>query len=94
MSFFYRLVELGGDTTLQELKPPPPGKTTILHCILYEPASGLSTLLSLLLFPPSLLGSRSIKSENHRKHHLGRQERLRQVWPHDKGLGLDLHRSG
>lgn len=57
-------------------------------------SSGLSTLLSLLLYPPSLLGSRSIKSENHRKHHLGRQERLRQVWPHDKGLGLDLHRSG
>ena len=30
---------------------PPPKKTTIVHCILYEPASGLPTLLSFLPTP-------------------------------------------
>lgn len=46
ISFFSKVVELGGDTKFQKFKPPPPKRQLFYNFV--EPTSGLSTLHSFL----------------------------------------------
>lgn len=73
-----------------------PAKDNYFTMCFVESTFGLSTIYFSYFFFSSLLDSRSIKSENHKKHHLGRQKKQTDLtteqgswpWPAQEHLRL------